>query len=110
MGWNDFVYGHGCGNYESESAGSRKDNGCDGRDLLEGVSKNDFIKVFLKCSDPVKGFFAGTSGNVLTLFDFKRRCVTSVDICLDDVVAVKTFSNIIDPSCLEDDHKHKDCC
>lgn len=30
---------------------------CDGRELLQGVAKNDCIKVFLKNSTPVKGFF-----------------------------------------------------
>ncbi|MET1249745.1 hypothetical protein ABWW58_13285 [Sporolactobacillus sp. STCC-11] len=103
MGWNDFVYGQqsgcGCGN---SNIGNQYDRGCDGRDLLGGVSKNDFIKVFLKCSKPVEGFFAGVSKNVLTLFECSKHRVSTTDICLDDVVAVKSFGPKFDFD--DDDH------
>ncbi|BBN98886.1 hypothetical protein [Sporolactobacillus terrae] len=93
MGWNNFVYGtqSGCGcgdNYGGDYG--RRDRDC-GKKLLEGISKNDFVKVFLKSSKPVTGYFAGVSKNVLTLFDCERHFVSTIDICLDDVVAIKSF-------------------
>jgi hypothetical protein len=116
MGWNDFVYGQqsgcGCGNNYNNSNYSRQDDRhrddrrCDGRDLLKGISKNDFIKVFLKNSRPVEGFFAGVSRNVLTLFDCEKRKVSTIDICLDDIVAIKSFGPRFD---FHDDHHDDDC-
>lgn len=101
MGWNDFVYGQqsgsGCGGNQYGNQFDRQfdrhddRNRCDGRDLLRGISKNDFIKVFLKNSRPVTGFFAGVSRNVLTLFNCERRRVSTIDICLEDIVAIKSF-------------------
>jgi hypothetical protein len=98
VSWDNFVYGQqydrgdgcGCDRY-SPSYDRRDDNKCDGRDLLRGVSKNDFIKVFLKNSRPVEGFFAGVSKNVLTLFDCEEYKVSTIDICLEDIVAIKSF-------------------
>ncbi|MCL1632618.1 hypothetical protein M3N64_11885 [Sporolactobacillus sp. CPB3-1] len=110
MGWNDFVYGQntgcGCNNYSNDNS-NQYSRQCDGRDLLEGVSKNDFIKVFLKSSRPVKGFFAGVSKNVLTLFDCDRNKVSTTDICLDNVVAIKTFEPRFDFD--DDHHDHEKC-
>ncbi|MCO7126975.1 hypothetical protein NIE88_14480 [Sporolactobacillus shoreicorticis] len=107
MGWNNFVYGQqsSCG-YGGNSYGNQYDKGCDGSDLLEGVSKNDFIKVFLKSSCPVEGFFAGVSKNVLTLFECGKHKISTIDICLDDVVAVKSFGPRFD----FDDDRHDDHC
>ncbi|EST10528.1 hypothetical protein [Sporolactobacillus laevolacticus] len=121
MGWNDFVYGQqsgsgcGCGgqniggNYNNNSNynTSNFSNRCDGRDLLRGISKNDFIKVFLKSSRPVSGFFAGVSRNVLTLFNCEKRRVSTIDICLEDIVAIKSFGERFDDD-RHDDH-HDDC-
>lgn len=107
MGWNNFVYGQqsGCGCSNNSNS---YDRGCDGRDLLRGVSKNDFIKVFLKCSRPVEGFFAGVSDNVLTLFDCGKHKVSTIDICLDDVAAIKSFGPKFDFDD-DDDDKHCGC-
>jgi hypothetical protein len=115
VGWNDFVYGQqydrnsgygcGCGGNQYGNQFDRKFDRhddrkrCDGRDLLRGISKNDFIKVFLKNSRPVEGFFAGVSKNILTLFDCERRRVSTIDICLEDIVAIKSFGDRFD-----DDH------
>ncbi len=112
MGWYDSDFdGCGCGrggySDDDRRSGRRNRDRCDGRDLIRGISKNDFIKVFLKSSHPVKGFFAGVSKNVLTLFDRNHRCISSIDICLEDIVAIKSFSNSFDDDC-DDDHNHKD--
>ncbi|MCO7176161.1 hypothetical protein ACFP7A_09760 [Sporolactobacillus kofuensis] len=123
MGWNDFVYGpqsggsgcgcgynntgnYGNGNYNNNNYGNQSDYGnrCDGRDLLKGISKNDFIKVFIKNSRPVTGFFAGVSRNILTLFNCEKHSVSTIDICLEDVVAIKSFGERFD-----DDKRHDDC-
>ncbi|MCQ2009175.1 MAG: hypothetical protein ABF629_00025 [Sporolactobacillus sp.] len=112
MGWNNFVYGQqsscGCSN-GSNNSGNQYDRGCNGQDLLEGVSKNDFIKVFLKSSRPVEGFFAGVSKNVLTLFDCGKHKISTIDICLDDVVAVKSFGPRFDFDDNDDDNDSCGC-
>ncbi|GEB76099.1 hypothetical protein [Sporolactobacillus inulinus] len=104
MSWNNFDYGNqgcGCGrddnNYGGDYDRRDRDRDC-GKKLLEGISKNDFIKVFLKNSKPVKGFFAGVSKNVLTLFDCECHFVSTIDICLDDIVAVKSFEKRVHDS------------
>lgn len=100
MGWNDMMFGgtfadpcrvHHVHDCDIDDLHFRRK--CDGRDLLRGIKKNDFIKVFLKSSRPVKGFFAGVSGNVLVLFDCEdlSHRVSTTDICLDDIVAIKSF-------------------
>lgn len=118
MSWDDFMYGgRGCGcsdnrydpSYSNNRSSNRRDDGCSGRDLIKGVSKNDFIKVFLKNSRPVSGFFAGVSKNVLTLFDCEKHAkrVSTTDICLDDIVAIKTFGDDFDRD--DHDHDHSGC-
>ncbi|WP_353947823.1 hypothetical protein ABNN70_11100 [Sporolactobacillus sp. Y61] len=114
MGWDNLMYGQNCYNgrgispaydngYDRKISPAFDRRGCDGRDLLKGISKNDFIKVFLKNSRPVEGFFAGVSKNILTLFDCEKRRVSTIDICLDDVVAIKSFGDAFDP---RNDHDH----
>ncbi|MFT8316771.1 MAG: hypothetical protein ABF651_00710 [Sporolactobacillus sp.] len=109
MGWNNVVYGGGncCGgspDYGNNSGSN--DSRCNGKDLLRGVSKNDFVKVFLKNSQSVKGFVADISDNILTLFNCHEHGISSTSICLDDIVAVKTFANVFDPEDNDCDKHH----
>lgn len=107
MSWNNVVYGGGgscCGG--SPDYSNNRSSSCNGKDLLRGVSKNDFVKVFLKNSQSVKGFVADISDNILTLFNCHQHGISSTSVCLDDIVAVKTFATLSDPD--EDDcDKHR---
>ncbi|CAM3179276.1 hypothetical protein [Sporolactobacillus spathodeae] len=109
MSWDDMVLG-GIGrgncscnrgnNIPSNIVSGINNRRCDGRELLQGVAKNDCIKVFLKNSTPVKGFFAGINGGVVTLFNCDHNRVSSTSICVEDIVAVRTFSR----NDCDDDH------
>ncbi|MFX3616929.1 MAG: hypothetical protein ACE3JK_05350 [Sporolactobacillus sp.] len=116
MSWNNSNYGgnYGCsngggcgGDYGRNDDRNRNRDKCDGRDLIRGISKNDFIKVFLKNSQSVEGFFAGISGNILTLFNCDHRDVSSISICLEDIVAIKSFGNSFNKDDRNDDRDHK---
>lgn len=98
MCWNNMVYGSGCGCGNDNNVGGESTSPCNGTDLLEGVSKNDCVKIYLRNGSVVKGFFAGINGNTVTLFNCDRDGVSTTTICVDDIAAVKTFS------------KHPQCC
>lgn len=55
---------------------------------------------------PLKNRLAGVSKNVLTLFECSKHKVSTTDICLDDIVAIKSFGPKFDFD--DDDHDH-DC-
>lgn len=110
MSWNNSNFGgnYGCGCNEGGGGdygqnNDQRERGCDGRDLLRGISRNEFIKVFLKNSQSVEGFLANVSGNILTLFNCGRQ-LSSIDICLEDIVAVKSFGNFFE----KDEKDHND--
>jgi hypothetical protein len=87
---------------------SRDFGRCDCRDLFDDIKRNDFVKVQLKSSKSVKGFFLGVFDNVVVLFDEHNDRINSTKICCEDVVAVTSFGDRDDSKlrkkieCLED--------
>ncbi|KMK74788.1 hypothetical protein [Alkalihalobacillus pseudalcaliphilus] len=79
-----------CGNYGNYGDNRRRgrNNDCDCDTFFRHVSRNQFVKVFLKASKPVEGFFIEANGKEATLFDFDRKCHSVITICCDDIVAV----------------------
>ena len=65
---------------------------CDCRELFSGISRNQFVRIQLKSSTCIEGFFLGVFGEIVTLFDVEHGCVSSKTICCEDVVAVTSFS------------------
>ncbi|HZG73705.1 MAG TPA: hypothetical protein VEY51_19365 [Chondromyces sp.] len=107
MFWNDYgcrsnncggggreYEGNVGGQYDRQDIlGDRNRRRCDCRDLFRGVSRNDFVKVQLKSSESVKGFFLGIFGDVVILFDEHKGHINSTTICCEDVVSVVVFNN-----------------
>ncbi|GAF66888.1 hypothetical protein [Alkalihalobacillus trypoxylicola] len=90
-----------CNSYGG-NRGSNRGN-CDCDTFFRHVSKNQFVRVFLKASKHVDGFFIEANGNEATLFDFNERCHSVITICCDDIVAVEVSHANNDNRC----HDHK---
>ncbi|MGG4264368.1 hypothetical protein [Peribacillus simplex] len=67
-------------------------NRCNCHELFEGITRDRFVRVSLKSSVPVEGFFLGVFGNIVTLYDCENGCVSSKTICCEDVIAVSSFN------------------
>ncbi|GAF66887.1 hypothetical protein BTS2_3792 [Bacillus sp. TS-2] len=93
-------------NYETRGA-SDYNNGCNCETFFRHVSRNQFVKVFLKASKPVKGFFIEANGNEATLFNFNEKCHSVITICCDDIIAVEVSHSNDDQKCHRDDDKCK---
>ncbi|KMK74789.1 hypothetical protein [Alkalihalobacillus pseudalcaliphilus] len=106
MGYNNYGgYNNNYGGYNNNYDNRRNDCDCD--TFFRHVSRNQFVKVFLKASKPVEGFFIEANGKEATLFDFDRKCHSVITICCDDIVAVKVSHSNDDKQC-DDDKKCKD--
>lgn len=77
-------------NYEYTQ--SEQSNRCNCQELFEGITRDRFVRVSLRSSIPVEGFFLGVFGNIVTLYDCENGCVSSKTICCDDVIAVSSFN------------------
>ena len=64
---------------------------CNCRELFSGIARDRFVKVLLKSSAPIEGFFLGIFNGIVILYDEKRGRVSSTTICCEDVVAVTSF-------------------
>ena len=64
---------------------------CDCRELFSGIARNQLVRIQLKSSSCIEGFFLGVFGDIVTLFDVERGCVSSKTICCEDVIAVTSF-------------------
>jgi hypothetical protein len=88
---------HNQGNYGSDYGGgqysNRNQQNCDCHDLFNDIKRNEFVKVQLKSSESVKGFFLGVFGNTVILFDEHKDRINSTKICCEDVVSVTSFGD-----------------
>lgn len=75
---------------------------CDCRELFSGISRNEFVRVQLKASTCIEGFFLGVFGDIVTLFDVEGGCISSKTICCEDVIAVTAFG---ERNHCRDDHR-----
>ena len=64
---------------------------CNCRELFNGISRNQLVRIQLKSSSCIEGFFLGVFGDIVTLFDVECGCVSSKTICCEDVIAVTSF-------------------
>ncbi|WP_413379652.1 hypothetical protein [Alkalihalobacillus sp. 1P02AB] len=68
--------------------GASFNQACDCETFFRHVSRNQYVKVFLKASKAVEGYYIESNGNEATLFDFDKECHTLITICCEDIVAV----------------------
>jgi hypothetical protein len=64
---------------------------CDCRDLFRGIARDRFVRIRLKSSTCIEGFFLGVFDDIVTLYDAEDGCVSSKTICCEDVVAVTSL-------------------
>ncbi|KGA97340.1 hypothetical protein AJ85_02930 [Alkalihalobacillus alcalophilus ATCC 27647 = CGMCC 1.3604] len=75
-----------CGYGYGDVRGAR--SGCDCDTFFRHVARNQYVKVYLKASKAVEGYYVESNGNEVTLFDFDEECHTVITICCDDIVSV----------------------